>query len=568
MDRDQVDWAVERQRQRGGQVGQHLIDAGLISAEDFHAALARAWRHGRRDLVAAPPHPALLAEIDVERAVELGWLACELTDDGRVVVASAVPPTEDLVVEVLEVFPDREVGFVACTQHDLDRVALDVRLNRIGDRASGSVPGPVRPVHWCLAVAGALLAAVGALVLPLGALGVVLLVASVVFLVGGVIQAATGYTLLAEDARTAHRLPEGSPGDEEADRDLPLYTVIVRVGGGAAGLEELFDNFRAVDYPRERTDAILVVARGDTATVGALRGTNPRGWVRVARVPDADFLDVVRACDHALALARGRYVVAYDQDERPAPDQLRRAVAVFEADLAARLEGRLAPSPLVGLRVERTVSPGGPGADVVLHVAGAGGPLRSSDVTSVHFNMRLLRRYGGFGLLLDRRGRSAAGEPPLRVETLDSWSTRAAQARDRHWMAHRADVLERELAETVATLRRGSPSWPALREIVAGTGSVALVLSYPVVLGGGLVAALRSTVLDGSLAERAARVALGEVALVVAIATVVAASVLVRRRGWRAGLDAVALPALWVLDGFAAWAAVHALLHRAVARRG
>lgn len=574
LDASQVASATDRQRRRGGYFGDHVVDAGHLSAADFYAALARSWRAARRDLVADPPDPALLADVDVERAVELGWIACELAADGSVVVASSVPPTEDLVVEVLDQFPGHQPEFVSCTGDDLDSVAIAVRVARLAGRRRPPPPRLVHPIHVALAVAGAALAALGAVVLPLDVLAVVLLVTAVAFLVGGVMQVLTGYALLAGlDGPGASSAP--GPATVVDDAELPLYTVIVRVCGGQEGLDELFGNFRGIDYPRDRTDAIIVVAQEDVATLTALRATSPRGWVRVARVPMVDFVDVVQACDHGLALARGRYVVAYDQDERPAPDQLRRAVAVFEADLAARLAGRRTVPPLVGLRVARRSGSQPFGLDRMAEADeafGFGGPAgrdptRSPEVTAVHFNMRLLRRFGGFGLLLSRDGPRGDGDAALRIELLDSSSVRSSAPDALVWWDQQADAFSQDVLDvasrTAALFRRGAdrPAEEATA-VAARLGAILLLLSYPVVLGGGVAAALRSTSVAGSLAGHAAWVALGEVVLVVGAVTGVAAAFLARRRGWRAGLDALALPVLWLLYSLAAWAATYAVLLR------
>lgn len=568
----QLAWATEQQRRTGGYLGEHLVAAGMITADAFYAELARSWEAQRRDLVADPPQPALLAEIDVEQAVELGWIACELTDDGAVVVATCVRPAEDLVVEVLESFPARTIEFVACSRADLDAVALGVRLGRLaGDRRTSS-RRLVQPAHVAVATVGAVAAVVAAALLPMRLLVPALVGASVVFVGCGLVQLLRGYLLLVADDRWARAAPPVGGADD----DLPLYSVIVRVCGGQPGLDELFGNFRGVDYPRERTDAILVVSEDDTDTFDALRATGRRGWVRVARVPQAEFVDVVRACDHALALARGRYVVAYDQDERPAPDQLRLAVAAFEADLAARLDARLPPDPLVGLRVGRRSGPEATtalgrmaAAGEILHLDGAGtdGFARSPDVTSVHFNMRLLRRLGGFGILAPRRGPVQAGERPPRIEGLDSSSVRAAATGQRRWFRDRAEVIAEDILDAADRLRamvlRGAAHPPEeTRDVASHLGATSFHLAYPVVLGGGVAAALRSETMQGSLADAAAWVALGEVVLLVSMASAVAATLLVRRHGWRAGFGALALPALWSLQAFAAWVALYAVLLR------
>lgn len=577
---EQLAWALERQRQVGGYVGYHLVEAGFLSSEALHDALARAWGVKRRDLAAHPPQPALLAELDIEAAIELGWIACEVADGGTVLVASCVRPDAELVEEVLQRFPGMLVEFLACSRSDIDAVALEVRRRRLGPPDGPTVPALVGPVHAGLAVGGGVLSLVASALVSVYLESVLLLLAAVVFLIGGLAHWSDEYaeTAPALGRRRPRRRTTAPAGARYEDARLPLYTVVVRVAGGAAGLAELFDNFRDLDYPRERTDAILVVAEGDRDTLAALRATSPRGWVRVAKVPDGDFLDVIRGCDHALALARGRYVVAYDQDERPAPDQLRRAVAVFETDLVDRLEGRLDADPLVGLRVAQRTGPRWPtpfdrltAVDEVLSVDDAWsdrpGPVRSPDVTSVHFNTGLLRRSGGFGLLYHGAGRGAARGRVPRIESLDSRSLRATNPTARQWLYTRADHFARILLDATRHTRvkrvpddRGRDA----AQLLLQTGGVAMFLAYPVALGAALALVLRRGEIDDWGDLGAARMGVGIAALVLCVAVVVGAIRLVRRRGWRSGALALALPVHWFLHALAAWMAVWAL----VVRRG
>ncbi|HJQ05157.1 MAG TPA: glycosyltransferase [Nocardioides sp.] len=515
------------------------MDAGDNSEEP-----AGAVGRQRRDLARHPPDAALLADLDIEEAVELGWVPCEITD-GTVVVGSCLPPDEHLVQEVRERFPGLAARFVACSRSEIDEVVLAERRRRLESSEEAAARPLVRPVHGLLAAAGATTAAVVAMVLPVFVVLVVLSVASLAFVAGGLTQLSPSRGPVPRRTRRREVAPSVAGSDDDR---LPLYTVVVRVAGGAPGLEELFDNFRAVDYPRERTDAIFIVAEGDRDTLSALRALPSRGWVRVVKVPDREFLSVIRACDHGLALARGRYIVAYDQDERPEPDQLRRAVAVFEADLVDRLEGRLRAAPLVGLRVGRYTGPQWPTAfdrlstpDDVLPVDdvwSGRGPVTSPDVTSIHFNTGLLRRRGGFGLLVPGPGpRSDA-----RIETLDSSSLRGTNRSARGWLLARADRLARDLR----------------------SGGGAMFLAYPVVMGIGVVAAVRWS-LDGRPADAwQLLLAFGAPALFLVGSVAVAAHRLAARGGWRSALWAVALPVHWGLHAYAAWMAAWAVALRRV----
>jgi hypothetical protein len=67
--------------------------------------------------------------------------------------------------------------------------------------------------------------------------------------------------------------------------------------------------------------------------------------MRVITVPVSALPSKPRACNHALASARGDFVVVFDAEDRPEPDQLKRAVAAFDAygRAASCLQARLIP---------------------------------------------------------------------------------------------------------------------------------------------------------------------------------------------------------------------------------
>lgn len=579
--------AQERQRRDGGYLGHHLIADGHISHDDFYAAVARQWQSETRDLAQQPPEAGLLAELDVEEMVELGWVACELAGD-TVVIATCVRPAEELVVEAQEHFPGRTIEFIRCAQHDLDAVAMDVRRRR-----SNSAPPAVLPIvrlrHHLLALAIAALVVTGACVLPLAGVASLLVVAVLVFLVGALVSSSAGYPVLVNDLhgpqRTDLRVVASLPFDivndpVAADQGLPVYTVIMRLRGGDRALQALFENFSIIDYPWARTDAILLVADSDLETLDAMRRTTRRAWTRVVRVPDEDFADAVRAYDHGLALARGRYVVAWEQDETPAPDQVRRAVAAFEKDLQERVERSDAVPPLLALRVAHRISSAGTmfgrltAADEALRLdrntGAASGSGSDPDVTSTHCNMRLLRRFGGFGSLVRRPAMENAPFGVLpRIEELDSTSTRIVGPGPLLWTRNRAEAFALVLLDatvqvrSMVRLRRNHDRHrdrDRVRALSIGIGTAAMFLAYPVVLVGAVVATARSDEATSRPAEAIAWLGLATAVFVLLVATGAAWLVLGRRRGWRVGLAALELPAHWFLHSLAVWSALAAVL--------
>jgi cellulose synthase/poly-beta-1,6-N-acetylglucosamine synthase-like glycosyltransferase len=88
---------------------------------------------------------------------------------------------------------------------------------------------------------------------------------------------------------------------------------------------------RALDYPHDRLEIMLIVERADDETQAVLGRANLDPHMRVLTVPDGEPRTKPRAIQYALQWAHGDYVVVYDAEDAPEPDQLRRALAAIAA---------------------------------------------------------------------------------------------------------------------------------------------------------------------------------------------------------------------------------------------
>jgi len=114
-----------------------------------------------------------------------------------------------------------------------------------------------------------------------------------------------------------------------ADEDLPVYTILVPLYHEAESLARLLDGLRSLDYPKDKLDILLLLEEEDQETRRAVELTDLPRYVRVVVTPDSQPRTKPKACNLGLALAKGQYVVIYDAEDRPEPDQLKKAVAGF-----------------------------------------------------------------------------------------------------------------------------------------------------------------------------------------------------------------------------------------------
>ena len=135
--------------------------------------------------------------------------------------------------------------------------------------------------------------------------------------------------IVAGFGRRARRVVQEIPDVPEAD--LPRYTVLVPAFGEANVIGDLVEHLGHLDYPRDRLEVLLLLEEVDRPTIEAAMSSGLPAFVRIVVVPDGQPRTKPKACNVGLNFAHGEFLVIYDAEDRPAPDQLKRAVAAFRA---------------------------------------------------------------------------------------------------------------------------------------------------------------------------------------------------------------------------------------------
>lgn len=114
-----------------------------------------------------------------------------------------------------------------------------------------------------------------------------------------------------------------------ADIDLPTISLLIALYGEADIAPRLIRRLSALDYPRDRLDALILVEEDDTLTRAALDGAALPHWMRVIPVPPGRIRTKPRALNFGLDFTRGDIVGIYDAEDAPDPGQLRSVAATF-----------------------------------------------------------------------------------------------------------------------------------------------------------------------------------------------------------------------------------------------
>lgn len=280
--------------------------------------------------------------------------------------------------------------------------------------------------------------------------------------------------------------------------DLPPYTIIAPLRGEADMLAGLLAALERIDYPRDRLQVIWALEWDDVETQTAASRLHRPPHVEVLIVPPGSPRTKPRACNAALAIARGEHVVVYDAEDRPDPGQLREAAARFRAGRAdlACLQAPLR-IPLSGSFTMRQFSLEYAALfELMLPALARLGTPFPLGGTSNHFRVDLLRSVGGWdpcnvtedadvGFRL-----AAAGyrSDMLRLATYED-APRGA----REWTPQRARWLKGYMQTWLVHMRRpwsgGAARFVSLQATVAISILSAMIHAPTAILIGGAVVA-------------------------------------------------------------------------------
>jgi cellulose synthase/poly-beta-1,6-N-acetylglucosamine synthase-like glycosyltransferase len=329
----QLEWAVRVARENGVRYGAVLVAAGLVRRDELYRVLAQAWESDFVDLTTTSLDLGLLSGLDARQLAEQGWVPVREVD-GRVLVATAERPT-DALRDAAEATLGRPVTLRVTTDWDLlqalhrgfretvvEQATLGLWRRAKAQSARQVLFTGQRVVMWVLiaALAAGLVLATRPTLTAVMALVSLAFLASVVFkFVVCMVGARQESHVLVSDEEVAALDP----------RDLPVYTVLVPVFREANVVADLIGNLGALDYPREKLEILLLLEENDTETIEAARAAHPPSTITFVIIPPGHPQTKPKACNVGLFFARGEHLVIYDAEDKPDPDQLKKAVVAF-----------------------------------------------------------------------------------------------------------------------------------------------------------------------------------------------------------------------------------------------
>ncbi len=348
ISRADLDRALELSERAGVRLGEALLSLDIISEEQLGEALAA--QQGMpfvaiRGLDLDPEIAELLPEHFV-RAQEIVPLSVD--DDGIVTLAIADPGNRSGIEEARALL-DRPVNIVGTTRSDvrdaLERLYHEQYLEHsAGDlmrRAPEDSAYKVLSRGQKVFLIG-LVAALAALLLlfPIVTLTVLLALATGFYLT---FSSYKFYLIYRALSHTLEVPVTDQQVDALDDRTLPVYTILVPLYRESEVLPALVKGLSRLDYPIEKLDVKLLLEEDDPETIQVARNSNLPSTFDITIVPDGQPKGKPKACNYGLLHARGEYVVIFDAEDIPEPDQLKKVLVAFSiaAENVVCIQGKL-----------------------------------------------------------------------------------------------------------------------------------------------------------------------------------------------------------------------------------
>jgi cellulose synthase/poly-beta-1,6-N-acetylglucosamine synthase-like glycosyltransferase len=546
-----------------------LIASGAIDAESYEMALADSLRIPFEPLVERPRNECPLSDAQLIEAANTGLLPLSVRDDVNIMVAPCLVDSRRLVAvarsgadiarRIRITSTAQLLSFVARHGHpEIEHRAAEWLRTEQPEFSAGLRTSN----RWNVAILAAIAAATAAGAAPATSL------MAVEYMLGAIFLAWTALRLL---GLLSERLALHRPR-VIADALLPVYSIAVPLYREATAVKGLVAALHRLNYPKEKLDIKLVLEADDIETRDALAELRLDPPFEIMIAPDSGPRTKPKALNAALSLARGSFLVVYDAEDRPEPDQLRLALEAFVAgdERLACVQARLTIDNAADSWLTRLFAAEYAGLfDVFLPGLAAWRLPLPLGGSSNHFRTSVLRRVGAWdpynvtedadlGMRLARFG--------YRTAMIPSTTHEEAPARFAPWLRQRTrwfkGWMQTWLVHSRSPLRLADDLGPTglvvFQLLVGGTVLAALIHSlFAVVLLWQIAAASMSAeVTLPPMPGFHAAILFGGY-LTSAMLGLIG---LARRRALNCAWALLLMPAYWLLLSLAAWRALYQLV--------
>ena len=337
---EQLEEALEIQKRHGGRIGWILASLGYVKRHDFFRALAE--------------HCSLEFESDIEKLIkgvdknfinqfdpqELAYYEIvPARIEGNILYLYTSNPCSQKYIKFLSNVFDlyhfnrvkavviTDVDFIRILEHFFKDKFIDLSVNGLFYMSpeDSAVKVFTKPQLFLLYIT-VLLFVVGLFYKPVFTLVVANLLIQLFYVASNLFKFVV--SLVGSFTEIEYRVEDELLKSLD-ERNLPVYTILLPVYKEPEVVPDLIDSLKKMDYPPHKLDVLFLVEENDPETLEAIRKAEPPANWRIIIIPDSQPKTKPKACNYGLFFARGEYLVIYDAEDLPEPDQLKKAVVAF-----------------------------------------------------------------------------------------------------------------------------------------------------------------------------------------------------------------------------------------------
>jgi len=318
----------------GSHIDEILVNQGIVAPTALRSVMAKAWGLPVLDPHVVPHDSAFMHRWSGQMMVNENWMPLRREHDGTILVATARIPDAERREHI-----ERTLGgparFGVATSWDIRNTVLHVFHAEIADEAANELfrQNPELSARIVFSrgqkVGFAVLVVVAVVALFFWPAIVVI---SAIALISAVFFAGTLFKFLIAMRGAKFDVVERVTDAQVAalhDSELPVYTVLVPVFREANIVGQLVGNLGKIDWPAEKLEVLILIEQEDTLTRDALAKASPPPNFHVVTIPKGQPQTKPRACNVGLFFATGEFLVIYDAEDTPDPDQLKKAYLAF-----------------------------------------------------------------------------------------------------------------------------------------------------------------------------------------------------------------------------------------------
>lgn len=328
---EQLDEALAMQGRSGGRLGEILLFLGYVTQDQLYRVLATQNRIGR---VGRSVNLSDVRALPYKMADRYGAIVIrEESDYAVVAVRDKLGENEQREIEKYLKKPVEQV--LMSKEEDADFWEQAYHARQVSDSVFGlydEQPHNSAIVTFTSSQIAILLALLIIFIICMafnwqGTLLAFVIICQVIYL----LMATAKFWIVLKGVRRNAQLRFSEQDLAAIDESkLPVYTLLIPVYKEKEVVQKLIDRIQNMDYPKYKLDVRILLEENDSETISLVKSMHLPSYFTSIVVPESKPQTKPKACNYGLLQAKGEYVVIYDAEDRPEPDQLKKAYLAFQ----------------------------------------------------------------------------------------------------------------------------------------------------------------------------------------------------------------------------------------------